>query len=438
MKIKNNLNVNSAMLRIIFILLLISGTSNLIAQITGDKATFQAFTNYDNGLTNDEIFVFCGTNSGELLATASDKSSGWSFAWTKWDVTSGTFNMPVSSDDTSSESKITFVSDGLYQVVISKIGEADQTYSAWVLNRDSGAKPVLNLNRKDCPGVYFDASFPGLLEYQDRGTNAAKKVQEDMIFELQRTGLTEPVVRNPYTAYSGEVKVLEDDRIFENEEEYNLIVTDKCGNTYVSDPVLSGTIAISAVFTTTPDEERKIDDGYEAPVKVEFKVDKDVNVDEYEWYIYKDNGGDPNDLGDEDLVEDGRRTNLSEFEFEFMHPGKYFVKLEVKSASCENKFIDLDGIKVVESLVDVANYFTPATQEEWVIKTQSLKSFHAIIFNRWGRIVHEWKNENESWNGKVNGKMATPGTYFYVIKAVGLEEEKTTYTKKGSFTLIRK
>jgi len=431
--------MDSAFFRIIFTLLIVACSSNLFGQITGSSAVFQSITNYDGGEPNDEIFVFCGANSGELSAKSVDATSGWAFTWNRWDATSGTFSIPVTSSDTPSESVIASLSDGLYQVVLTKTGESDQIYEAWVINRiSSSLKPILSLDKQDCAGVFLKASFQDLLQYQDIVTKESKNVSEDITFEYNRTGLDDVILRTTYPAYSGEEKSLIDESVFEGEEEYTLTVMDRCGNIYTADPVLSGTIVISAEFTTTPDEDRKIDDGYEAPVSVDFVVNQETNIDDYEWFIYKDDGGNPEDLNEEDLVENGEVSNVSNFEFEFLHPGKYFVRLKATSASCEDQFIDLEGITVVESLVDVANYFIPSKHGKWIVKTQSLKSFKGIIFNRWGRVLYEWRNADDSWDGKVNGKMATPGTYFYVITAVGLEEETKTYTKKGSFMLIRK
>jgi gliding motility-associated-like protein len=61
--------------------------------------------------------------------------------------------------------------------------------------------------------------------------------------------------------------------------------------------------------------------------------------------------------------------------------------------------------------------------------------FSLSVYNRWGQRIYYSGNAKEGWDGRVNGKDADAGTYFYVLKAkclTGHEENQ-----KGEFTLIR-
>lgn len=77
-----------------------------------------------------------------------------------------------------------------------------------------------------------------------------------------------------------------------------------------------------------------------------------------------------------------------------------------------------------------------------MIQTRSLESLDFQIFNRWGRIVHKFSksgyipadSELAAWDGKVNGKLATPGVYFYVVDAKGRDGERRR--KKGFVQMI--
>ena len=70
---------------------------------------------------------------------------------------------------------------------------------------------------------------------------------------------------------------------------------------------------------------------------------------------------------------------------------------------------------------------------------------HGQIFNRWGKMIFEWTwNEADQkpnphwWDGKVNGKDAAPGVYFYVLTGVGKDGAQFSgkdYVK--AFHLIR-
>ncbi|MGE0562475.1 MAG: gliding motility-associated C-terminal domain-containing protein [Flavobacteriales bacterium] len=50
--------------------------------------------------------------------------------------------------------------------------------------------------------------------------------------------------------------------------------------------------------------------------------------------------------------------------------------------------------------------------------------------------MFEWKHVKGYWDGRTqSGSEAPDGTYFYIIKAKGLDGEE--YFKKGGFSLIR-
>jgi gliding motility-associated-like protein len=104
-----------------------------------------------------------------------------------------------------------------------------------------------------------------------------------------------------------------------------------------------------------------------------------------------------------------------------------------------------DYIVIDTSLVQVAPAFTPngdGVNDILVIRTRSLQSLDFQVFNRWGRIVHKFSksgyvpadSELAAWDGKVNGKLATPGVYFYVVDAVGRDGERRR--KKGFVQMI--
>lgn len=77
-----------------------------------------------------------------------------------------------------------------------------------------------------------------------------------------------------------------------------------------------------------------------------------------------------------------------------------------------------------------------------------MKSVKISIFNRWGKVVHVWESNDvrgfgatrEStpqsvWDGKVGGKLATPGVYYYVAEGRGRDDKKQQAT--GFFHLLR-
>ncbi len=92
------------------------------------------------------------------------------------------------------------------------------------------------------------------------------------------------------------------------------------------------------------------------------------------------------------------------------------------------------------------NVFTPepkdGVNDVFKVNAEGLDKFDIVIYNRWGEVVFESKDQNFAWNGKVKNKGADcpEGTYFYVmnfkIKNKPLNNGKDKPVS-GSVTLIR-
>jgi gliding motility-associated-like protein len=63
-----------------------------------------------------------------------------------------------------------------------------------------------------------------------------------------------------------------------------------------------------------------------------------------------------------------------------------------------------------------------------------VSEFNIRIFNRWGQLVYETKENDFCWDGTFNGQDLDAGVYVYSIEAV-LNREP--YSKKGNITIIR-
>ena len=50
---------------------------------------------------------------------------------------------------------------------------------------------------------------------------------------------------------------------------------------------------------------------------------------------------------------------------------------------------------------------------------KGIVSFHAAVFNRWGKKLYSWDNIHDGWDGKYNGKVVKDGVYFLVVSAKG-------------------
>jgi gliding motility-associated-like protein len=176
---------------------------------------------------------------------------------------------------------------------------------------------------------------------------------------------------------------------------------------------------------------------FSAPIEVQFLSNANESVTHYDWGIYKN--GNP-------IIS---RTD-KDHRYTFTESGNYNIKLKVSNSTCS--YSDSVAVTVSESAIYVPNVFTPngdGINDEFRVAYKSIVSFQCWVFNRWGRQVYFWSDPTKGWNGKINGKDATPGAYFYVIKALGSDynpnstpDPKThrkigEYLLKGDINLLR-
>jgi len=104
----------------------------------------------------------------------------------------------------------------------------------------------------------------------------------------------------------------------------------------------------------------------------------------------------------------------------------------------------LDHCILVEekSEIEVPNIFSPngdGVNDFFQVKAQTLKEFKGVITNRWGRKVYEWtdwETYEAGWDGNINGgSKASPGVYYYEIKATGFDGN--IYEEQGILHLMR-
>ena len=91
-------------------------------------------------------------------------------------------------------------------------------------------------------------------------------------------------------------------------------------------------------------------------------------------------------------------------------------------------------------VVNAPNTFTPnndGINDHFFVTIVGYEQFSSLsIFNRYGQLIFETKSENAYWDGTFNGKMAAPGTYYWVVEGVNLYYHQK-HSQAGSITLIR-
>lgn len=156
-----------------------------------------------------------------------------------------------------------------------------------------------------------------------------------------------------------------------------------------------------------------------APLEVLFKSNG-LNAEYYQWKIYK---------GSELLL----TRSDAEHRYTFMDKGNYRAVVLVSNADCQLDSVEF-SISVSESMLVVPNVFTPngdGANDEFRVAYRSIKEFECCVYNRWGHLVYRWNDPAKGWDGNINGRPASEGAYFYVIRALGTDaSENAKYTIK--------
>lgn len=168
------------------------------------------------------------------------------------------------------------------------------------------------------------------------------------------------------------------------------------------------------------------------PLNVEFTSNANpLDVTYYEWIVtFVEN---PSNY---------KRYNDKDLNFFFEDTGEYSVKLTTSSGYCQ--YSDSVNIRVLESYLEAPNIFTPngdGMNDEWRVAYRSITSYQCIVQNRWGRTVFKSDNPGRGWDGRINGRPAAEGTYYYVIVAYGSDLDKkgkpVKYKLSGDINLLR-
>ena len=395
------------------------GESNtLVVSYMGSSVNMFAVKDVDNSKSDGVVVLTL--NEPELWSVAWEKKDGESYMPVIGNpLEGGVYSMPNQGD-------------GIYRVKADRDGESfekyfaivnqyikisDEDFTLEVENPDACADINIRINRLSIsrPDFFESIVFTGVDNY-----------------ELFRSG--EQLTNIPSSTV---LTSIQDCCPSPGEVTYMVRITDRYGFKWESNFINFKSRVPRAMFSLDPS-------GGEAPLEVSF-TNESENADTYSWYVYKDFSSldGVTELQDSLWIPVDNSTDIS---YIYKHPGRYAVKLiavnDQGSNQCKSEYMlkEGEGIVVDSSLVQVPNVFTPngdGKNDMFRVKALSLKSFHAVVFNRLGRKVFEWDDPKGGWNGKIGGSYAAPGTYFFVIEAVGAEQDNKKYVKKGTVLLIR-
>lgn len=391
-------------------------------------------TEYSSG-AQDNIHVFCGQKdvpAGSLTATFPNGESG-TVEWTKYNVFTGNFDFFSSDASGGTSSTISNLADGGYRATLTSTA-GTHLYTAWVFNDYIVA--TADIPESDCSSFKLNGNFDSpAFSYTDlsnsqliqinKGFQVEWKVGEDVVSQVLVFVNYEPPTQNT---------------------NYSLTVTDRF-NCSGQTEVTYNSIVTKAKFSVNPSNG-------EAPLKVTFTNESENgDAGKFQWFIYKDrtvlqNEGQKNNGVVKDSIMDILYNDNPVYTFE--NSGEYKVKLVSEKVSELTTCYDtayLAGYIVADtSFIEVPNVFLPeSTHPNFIVKFQSLKQLKITIFNRWGKILHVYENNNiqgykadalaSAWDGRVGGRLATPGVYYYVVDAVGRDGRKRRTS--GFFHLFR-
>lgn len=431
--------------KILVISFLILAPVITFSQITSD-ADAVVPTEYSGG-NQDNIHIFCGEKdavNGTLTASYPEGGTG-NFEWQKYNAGTGAFDFYSSDLSGSASSTISGLADGCYRVKLSP-PSGDIFYTAWVFNNFIEA--TAEIPNSDCDSFTLKGTFNSpTLAYVDL-TNGQPLQVAKTITVTWSTGST--TVSHVLTT-----------QVFDpptTDTVYLLEVSDGLGCTGTASVTYISIVTKASFEYKLEGQEKKSDPSRtEAPLTVTFtNTSENGDAGKYEWFIFKD----IQKIKDEikagtfnDSIQDILYNDSPVYTFE--ETGEYKVKLVSTHVSefttCTDTFYIDQSIVADSSFIEAPNVFTPngdGINDIFAIKFFSMKTVKVSIFNRWGKVLHVYENNNvqgfyntatsipESvWDGKIGGRMATPGVYYYVVEGIGRDGEKRK--AHGFFHLFR-
>lgn len=190
------------------------------------------------------------------------------------------------------------------------------------------------------------------------------------------------------------------------------------------------------VMTVITDEGEQEETSYEgsAPVEIRFEA-RPENLGSYtayyEWRFYTQ--------GNESSPYIIRYDESTAYTF--MTSGQTFIDLLITFVDGKDTInYEMDEpfvVSVSESKLEMPNAFSPngdgindvyKAKDGW----QSIVSFKAAIFTRWGKKLYEWNDPDGGWDGKVNGHVVPDGAYYCVVQAKGADGKNYSIKKTVS------
>jgi gliding motility-associated-like protein len=370
------------------------------AQLSAPGAASVRYTSYPSAPSvKDPVFIFCGSSGSQkaiLNATSPGGTAPFNFTWYKWSDITKSFSVLFKTETGVTTSSASDLDDGGYRVLIS--GGKDTTLTGWVFVDNPFSSATLQNFTCDYVALKGQAAVDTFF-YRNISNGLPVKLANGVNFLWS----SDPPSTIPYPDFLLNPQTFDPPLV---DVTYNLQVSDSFGCKSQSS-FFYKSIHVKADFSVDPDNG-------EAPLVVTF-TDKSVRASRYKW-----------EFGDTTTS-----TANNPDPHTYYIPGEYSVKLTVESdLHCIDSMRLEKKITVNPSFLHIPNVFTPdgdGINDNFMIDAKSLRSLSVEVFSRSGVRVYSFYGEGKlitdwkGWDGNVNNTSAkaSPGVYFYVMKASG-------------------
>jgi len=375
-----------------------------MGQLTAPGMNAVRYTSYPSSPgTKDPVFVYCntsGTVRGNLNAVSPGGTGPFTFSWYKWSNVSGGFTQLIRTETGVLSSSISNLDEGGYRVNITNGSGYSTNLTGWIFTDRPYA--LAKLQNRTCDYVALNgvAAVDTFFYYDPTGGQRIRLPNG-----VRFLWSSDPVSSIPYPDI--ELNPQTFNPPLENVT-YKLQVTDSMTCSYES-TFFYESIHVKADFSVEPSSG-------EAPLEVTF-TDKSVRAATYLW-----------EFGDDSVsVLDTPKPHT------YFIPGDYTVKLTIESELHCIDSLRFDKIVVDPSSLAIPNVFTPnedGINDRFMVDKTSLRFISVVIFSRNGTKVYDFYGEGQilkdwdGWDGTVGrtSAKASPGVYFYIIKALGWDD----------------
>lgn len=387
------------------------------AQLSAPGASAVRYTSYPSApAVKDPVFIFCGASGSQkatLNATSPGGTGPFNFTWYKWSDITKSFSIVIKTETGVSASSAVNLDDGGYRVLIS--GGFVATLTGWIFIDSPFSSAALQNFTCDYVALKGQAAVDTFY-YKNISNGLPVKLPNGVSF----LWYSNPSSTIPYPDFLLNPQTFDPPLV---DVTYTLEVSDSFGCKSQSS-FFYKSIHVKADFTVEPDKG-------EAPLVVTF-TDKSVRASRYKW-----------EFGDTTTS-----TLSNPDPHTYYIPGDYSAKLTVESdLHCIDSMRLDKKITVDPSELHIPNVFTPdgdGINDNFMIDAKSLRSLSVQVFSRSGLKVYSFFGEGKlitdwkGWDGNVNNTSAkaSPGVYFYVMKASGWDNRRYSGKEYRGFVYL--